>query len=183
LLCACSSAAPAPDALPPREAPALAAPAPAIKAGVQAPAPEAPRVRRTIQLTIMGAFPETLIPDIEAALRKQLGVHVVPTRTVELPEEAYYTPRKRYRAEKLLAALERDQHEGISSLGMTEVDISTTKGKVKDWGVFGLGMIGGTTSVISTHRLRKDKPSEALYRFRVVSGTCSDSNIAWSRAA
>jgi archaemetzincin len=126
-------------------------------------------VRRTVQLTILGEFPSDLIPDIEAALRDKLSVHVLPTLRRELPEGAYYKPRKRYRAEKLLAALEHEQQPDISQLGLTEVDISTTKGKIKDWGVFGLGSLGGTSSVISTHRTRRDDPSEALYRFRVVS--------------
>lgn len=126
-------------------------------------------MRRTVQLTILGAFPSDVIPEIEAALRAQLRVHVLPTKTRELPDEAYYKPRKRYRAEKLLAALESEQQENVSQLGMTEVDISTTKGKVKDWGVLGLGSLGGTSSVISTFRTRKDHPSDQLYRFRVVS--------------
>jgi archaemetzincin len=65
--------------------------------------------------------------------------------------------------------VEREQEAGISELGMTEVDISTTKGKHKDSGVFGIGMLGGTSSVISTHRLKRDQPRAELYRFRVVS--------------
>jgi len=126
-------------------------------------------VRRTVQLTILGEFPSDVIPGIEAALATKLRVHVLPTLRRDLPEEAYYKPRKRYRAEKLLLALEREQQPDISQLGLTEVDISTTKGKVKDWGVLGLGSLGGTSSVISTHRTRRDSPGDALYRFRVVS--------------
>lgn len=130
------------------------------------PSPEL--VRRSIQLTILGSFPEQAIAEIENALRKQLTVEVLPTERRELPAKAYYAPRKRYRAEKLLSALEAKQHGNIGQLGLTEVDISTTKGKIKDWGVIGLGVIGGDSAIISTYRLRRDDPSDDLYRFRVV---------------
>jgi archaemetzincin len=125
-------------------------------------------VRRSIQLTILGSFTEEAIAEIEHALRTQLTVEVLPTERRELPRSAYYAPRKRYRAEKLLAALEAKQRGAVGQLGLTEVDISTTKGRIKDWGVFGLGAIGGDSAVISTHRLLRDNPSAELYRFRVV---------------
>jgi archaemetzincin len=124
-------------------------------------------VRRSVRLEILGDFPREVVPEIEAGLRRQL--RVLPTLQRPLPAWAYYPPRKRYRAEKLLQVLEREQPARTSVLGMTEVDISTTKGKHQDWGVFGLGMIGGTSSVISTFRLRRGKPSAELYRFRIVS--------------
>ncbi|MFT3924492.1 MAG: hypothetical protein QM778_18280 [Myxococcales bacterium] len=126
-------------------------------------------VRRNVLLEILGDFPEEVIPQIEAGLRRELRVQVLPTVRRALPAEAYYPPRRRYRAEKLLHVIEREQPAQTSVLGMTEVDISTTKGRHQDWGVFGLGMIGGTSSVISTFRLRRGNPRAELYRFRVVS--------------
>jgi archaemetzincin len=146
--------------------PLPAPPVTAQEAALERPSPHL--VRRSVQLTVLGSFPEAATSQIEEALRQQLSVEVLPTERRELPAEAYYAPRKRYRAEKLLSALEARQRKHLGQLGLTEVDISTTKGKVKDWGVFGLGVIGGDSAVISTHRLRRDNPSAEVYRFRIV---------------
>lgn len=126
-----------------------------------------PKVRRVLQLTILGEFPREVLAEIEASLRAELQVDVLPTIERDLPQSAYYPPRKRYRAERLLAALEQNGTPGVSQLGLTVVDISTTKGKHVDWGVFGLGTLGGDSAVISVHRLRRDKPAPALYHFRI----------------
>ncbi|HEX6240970.1 MAG TPA: matrixin family metalloprotease [Polyangiales bacterium] len=142
---------------------------PALPPAPAAPSPHPPLLfRRSVQLTIFGSFPEPALAQVEAQLRSQLDVEVLPARQRELPASAYYAPRKRYRAERLLDALDSQPHRGFGQLGLTEVDISTTKGKHKDWGVFGLAWIGGDSAVLSTHRLLRDKPSEELYRFRVV---------------
>jgi len=74
----------------------------------------------------------------------------------ELPKAAYYPPRKRYRAERLLTYLNgRMPKDGWRILGLTEVDISTTKDEFPDWGVMGLGELPGTATVISSFRCRK----------------------------
>lgn len=71
----------------------------------------------------------------------------------ELPALAYYGPRKRYRAEKLLTFLNQLAPSGYSRvLGLTATDISTTKGQVFDWGVLGLATIDGKVGVLSSHR-------------------------------
>jgi archaemetzincin len=73
-----------------------------------------------------------------------------------LPAKAFYKPRQRYRAERLLEFLAgRMPSDGWRILGLTSVDISTTKGKVADWGILGLGELPGSTSVISSFRCRK----------------------------
>jgi archaemetzincin len=74
----------------------------------------------------------------------------------ELPKAAYYPPRKRYRAERLLTYLnQRMPKDGWRILGLTDTDISTTNGKYPDWGVMGLGELPGTATVISSFRCRK----------------------------
>jgi archaemetzincin len=75
---------------------------------------------------------------------------------VELPAEAYYQPRRRYRAEKLLRFLDkRLPADGWRILGLTATDISTSKGAYVDWGVLGLGEMPGKASVISSFRCKK----------------------------
>jgi len=87
----------------------------------------------------------------------------VDVRTCEeLPKAAYYPARKRYRAEKLLVHLNQTMaKDGWRILGLTDVDISTTKGAVADWGVMGLGELPGTATVISSFRCRKRARNQA----------------------
>jgi archaemetzincin len=80
----------------------------------------------------------------------------------KLPNTAYYPPRKRYRAERLLTYLNgRMPQDGWRILGLTDVDISTTKDEFPDWGVMGLGELPGTATVISSFRCRKKARNQA----------------------
>jgi archaemetzincin len=101
------------------------------------------------------------LPDEEmAAVKQALGefynvqIRVLPR--VSLPEQAYYQPRRRYRAEKILPfLLERLPSDGDRILGLTGADISTGKGSIEDWGIVGLANLGGKGCIISTYRCRK----------------------------
>ena len=78
-------------------------------------------------------------------------VVVLPPRDV--PQSAYYPPRSRYRAEKLLDTLtEQTPEDAQVVVGLTTVDISTTKGEYEDWGILGLATISGRQCVISRFR-------------------------------
>ncbi len=96
------------------------------------------------------------VDEVVSALRAfyPIEVRVEPCR--ELPSAAFDPARKRYRAERLLAFLNQQlPKDGWRILGLTDVDISTTKGSVVDWGVMGLGELPGTATVISSFRCRK----------------------------
>jgi archaemetzincin len=101
------------------------------------------------------------LPDRDVALVKEAlvafyGVEVRVLDRAELPKGAFYAPRKRWRAEKLLAHLApKLPADGLRILGLTAADISTTKGDVLDWGILGLATIDGRACVISAHRTRK----------------------------
>jgi archaemetzincin len=93
---------------------------------------------------------------VVAALRAFYPMDVRVLGCQELPQSAYYAPRKRYRAERLLDYSNKCMpKDGWRILGLTDIDISTTKGKVVDWGVMGLGEMPGTGTVISSFRCRK----------------------------
>ncbi len=90
-----------------------------------------------------------------------------------LPKAAFYKPRRRYRAEKLLTYLTEEVVPDSSCdvvMGFTAKDISTTKDTHKDWGILGLGEIGGTVAVVSTFRMRR-KANRQKQRRRAVSTT------------
>lgn len=101
---------------------------------------------------------------LSLALRGSAYLYGATTRQLPrrpLPTEAYYAPRGRYRADKILDYLDsqaKSLPEGARCdvmVGITTVDISTTKGEHKDWGVLGLGTIGGQSAVVSSFRMRK----------------------------
>ena len=56
---------------------------------------------------------------------------------------------------------------GTRVLGLTTADISTSKGDFKDWGVFGLGELGGTAAMVSSHRLTRKARDAAQVTWRV----------------
>jgi len=83
---------------------------------------------------------------------------------LQLPAEAWYEPRKRYRADSLIKWLKKIAPEGSVVIGITSRDISTTKNEVKDYGIMGLGINPGNASVASTFRLNKKKTTEQLFK-------------------
>jgi archaemetzincin len=96
------------------------------------------------------------VEQVAAALRAFYPMEVRVLACQELPKAAYYSLRKRYRAERLLVYLnQRMPKDGWRILGLTDVDISTTKDEYPDWGVMGLGELPGTATVISSFRCRK----------------------------
>ncbi|MFW5740391.1 MAG: matrixin family metalloprotease [Myxococcota bacterium] len=126
----------------------------------------------TVALLPLGPFPAGLLGQIDSGLQAELGCKVVRYPTASLPPSAYYRPRQRYRAEKLLVYC-RDQRKPPATkiLGVTTVDISTTARGVYDWGVLGLGQLGGPACVMSTFRCRRRATSEKQVNFRMVT-TC-----------
>ena len=86
---------------------------------------------------------------------------------IPLPKSAYYTPRSRYRADLLIAYLDKIHKKGHVIIGLTGKDISTTKGEVYDWGVMGLGYKPGNACVVSTYRLDKKNLKDQLFKVSV----------------
>ena len=136
-------------------------------------AARADSVRAPVVLVRLGHFDPALERAIVAATEKALDVRIVATIDRPLPKAAWYKPRSRYRADALLDFLDGlvldDKSPRLRVLGLTEQDISTTKGAIKDWGVFGLGQIGGRSAVISSLRLKRGARDAAHLAFRVSS--------------
>lgn len=120
----------------------------------------------------LGPFPAALLDKINAGLQAELGCKVVAQPMVALPASAHYAPRNRYRAEKLLKFLRARRVEPATKiLGVTTVDISTTARGVYDWGILGLGQLGGDACVMSTFRCKRSAKDEQQVHFRMVT-TC-----------
>lgn len=132
--------------------------------------PDPNLVRARVKLVVLGSFPDELAEAVAERLERELDVEVERLDDVALPRFAYYEPRRRYRAERLLDFLNQrlvGEPPTTRVLGLTSVDISTTKGRHRDWGIFGLGEIGGRSCVISTHRLRRRARDQDHVTFRV----------------
>ena len=111
-------------------------------------------------LPLGGGVPDA---ELELARRALEAVYSEPVKVlanVELPRSAFYPPRSRYRAEKLLEFVRSRLPSGALRIaGITAVDISTTKPPHADWGILGLATIDGSACVLSTfrcHRRAKD---------------------------
>ena len=76
-------------------------------------------------------------------------------KTIPLPKTAYYSPRKRYRADSLINYLSTITDAGHVTIGLTSKDISATKDQYADWGIMGFGFCPGKACVASTFRLSK----------------------------
>ena len=93
---------------------------------------------------------------VQEALRAFFDVEVPLLDRIALPKEAFYPPRNRHRAEKILDFLApRLPEDGFRILGLTGGDISTTKDNFEDWGILGLATIDGRSSVISSFRCKR----------------------------
>lgn len=119
------------------------------------------REEKELLVVPLGEAPALEITVVEAALRAFYSAEVRVGERMALPRRAYYAKRRRYRAEKLLEALEEVSGQGRSGgkafrvLGLASVDISTTKGGIEDWGILGLATIDGRVGVLSSYRCRR----------------------------
>lgn len=118
----------------------------------------------------LGKVPQRMIDSVATAIAREhrATVHVAVAR--HLPSSAFTTIRTpRYRADTLIAWLRSVKPDSADMIiGLTTVDISITKygsngevrspaSKYKDFGIFGLGYVGGPSCVVSTHRLGSPK--------------------------
>jgi archaemetzincin len=99
---------------------------------------------------------------VAAALSTFYDVTVSVAPSVALPQRAYYRPRGRYRAEILLEVLAELAPAGAQRvLGLTSVDISTSKPPHEDWGILGLASVGGQACVLSSFRCQRRAKNSA----------------------
>ncbi|HEY8428324.1 MAG TPA: matrixin family metalloprotease [Sandaracinaceae bacterium] len=141
----------------------------ALSAFAQEPAAPAP-VRAHVYLVVLRDFPRAWIDPVARALERHLEVEaIVEAAPLPLPDDAYYAPRRRYRAERLLYFLDARFAGRPAShrvLGLTSRDISTSTERFADWGILGYADLGGRAAVVSSFRMRRRarSPEHALFR-------------------
>lgn len=106
---------------------------------------------------------DNLMPDAGYA------VESLPAKNI--PQSAYYAPRKRYRADKIIA-LQKEEYkdcDDIVIIGVTRKDISTSLHGQKDYGIMGLSYRhgNGNSCVVSSYRVpdRKNLHKVVLHEF------------------
>ena len=114
-------------------------------------------------------------PELLILLKKEIEdfyfaeVTVLPA--MDFPKSTYYAPRKRFRADKTIAFLKNFKPAEFDKiLGVTEKDISHTKGEIFDYGIMGLAYRPGKSGVVSTFRCRKGV-SKKIATERIIKNT------------
>ncbi len=122
----------------------------------EAATPAAGAPVRIVAIVPFGEVPRAHLQVVARAIeaRSAVVVRIQPARP--LPREAFYEPRKRWRAEKLLETLDAEAPaDAWKVVGVTAAELSTTKDEIFDWGIAGLGNIGGKSCVVTTYLYTK----------------------------
>lgn len=142
----------------------------------------------TVGILPFDDFPERDIDSVKNSLEDYYDLDVVVLEKVPLPEMAYTEIRyPRYRPDSLLEWMSQRDYDTIDIvIGLTTKDISITKyadasrtkikepeWKYKDFGIFGLGRVGGNVCVVSSNRL-SEKVSKAKYYTRLTRIACHE---------
>lgn len=98
---------------------------------------------------------------------KKVYPNVKVLEAIDFPGNAYYKERNRYRADSTIKFLNTKTRESFVTIGLTSKDISVTKGKIKDFGVMGLGYRPGKACIASDFRVNKKNSDEQFYKIAI----------------
>jgi archaemetzincin len=122
-----------------------------------------------VALQPLGKVRQEVVATAATGIEKAFHARVTVLPAEPLPAGAYYRPNNRYRAEIILHILRnRPCGRCLKMACITEADISTTKGDIQDWGIFGLATLNGRSCVISTFRIGRGGASRELFSERLV---------------
>lgn len=98
---------------------------------------------------------------------KNVYPNVKVLEPIDLPKSAFYKERNRYRADSLILFLSKKTEKDFVTIGLTSKDISTTKGKINDFGVMGLGFTPGKACIASNFRLNKKNSNNQFFKVAI----------------
>lgn len=108
----------------------------------------------TVTIQPFNQFSQSTIKSLSVQLKKHFR-KVIIKPAMPLPLSAFNSNRHRYRADSLIRFLKQTNSDSEVCIGLTDKDISTTKGIHADWGVMGLGYCPGKSCIVSTFRLSR----------------------------
>jgi archaemetzincin len=120
-------------------------------------------VQKVIVIQPLGNFKVDQAKNIFAKI-KTINSNVVLRQNIPFPENSYFKPRNRYRADSIIKSLRNNIGKDSVIVGLSHSDISTTKGEIQDWGVMGLGYRPGTSCVVSDFRLSVKNKNQQFYK-------------------
>lgn len=100
---------------------------------------------------------------VQEALEAKYIVRVVVAESQPMPKGAYYPPRKRFRADRIIESLAKRPE--WRAIGVTDKDVSATAHGVKDYGMMGLAYLGGSSCVVSSFRAKRNIGRVAVHEF------------------
>lgn len=126
-----------------------------------------------------GEVKQAEVDSVKSAIELMYDFEVVILDRISLPKMAYTEIRyPRYRADSLVKWISDHVPDTVDMvIGLTNKDISTTKYKdrkkkiikepqwqYRDFGIFGLGRVGGDACVVSSYRLHKNASTSLFYK-------------------
>lgn len=109
--------------------------------------------------------PETVAKVAEGIKNVYPNVKILDA--IDFPENTYYKERNRYRADSIIKFLSKETKGDFVTIGLTTKDISATRGKIKDFGIMGLGYTPGKACVASNFRLSKENRDEQFFKIAI----------------
>lgn len=126
-----------------------------------------PQKKLSIIIQPFDGMPESTVTVVAEKLKEIYLGDVIINNSITLPETALNQARTRYRADSLIRYLGDFVKDGQLIIGLTNKDISTTKGKYLDWGIMGLGFCPGKSCIASTFRLKGKNRVEKLFKVAI----------------
>jgi archaemetzincin len=126
-------------------------------------------IKRTQITIIIQPFVDISSTDVEKVTKelKKYYKKIVIKTPIEFPRTSLNQSRTRHRADSLISYLNNRTKEGHLTIGLTSIDISTTKGKYTDWGIMGLSYCPGKSCIASSFRLKGVNKLEKLFKVAI----------------
>ncbi len=126
----------------------------------------------TVCLQPLGKHDAPMLAPLARGIRHVYGFTVTTLEARALPDAAWYAPRKRWRADKLLDDLLADRGTTQAAgcdvvVGVTRQDISIENEEGADWGILGLAYLGTPVAVVSSFRVKR-KATRRKQRQRLI---------------
>lgn len=124
---------------------------------------EYPKGEPLLLIQPYGDFSDKHIKVAVDGIKSKYRFKVEVLKPVPLPSAAYYNLRSRYIADSLVNNIHKNSPEGaFRILGLTNKDISTEKGSIRNYGIMGLATLGGKSCVVSTYRIKRGASTKIM---------------------
>lgn len=120
----------------------------------------------TIEIQPFSDVSEAQLNYVYSELKKIYPI-IILKKAIELPKQAYYKERNRYRADTIIRMFNHITPSNHITIVLTNKDISSTKGTINDYGIMGLGYCPGKACVASTFRLNKENNLAQFFKVAI----------------